>query len=203
MVCHRNQFGYRLFFLPLPADIFSSVFHSLNSIKKSACCYFKLLYLSFEQFIFKHWAAYPKFNPGAIWQDLNLKYTTVTFSFSSHSVIMARGPTYLIFKAMDCYNSSPPKLMRRETACCICKYFIEGKYQLHHLLIFILQLLLAYFVNISISCYTFQFLCNMQDFVRYVKIVRSFEEFGWTGTIPILLTLQGTIMLKLFINLLA
>lgn len=47
MVCQRNQFGYRLFFLPLPADIFASVFHSLNSIKKSACCYFKLRHISF------------------------------------------------------------------------------------------------------------------------------------------------------------
>lgn len=47
MVCHRNQFGYRLFFLPLPADIFASVFYSSNSTKKSACCYFKLGHLSF------------------------------------------------------------------------------------------------------------------------------------------------------------
>lgn len=54
MVCHRNQFGYRLFFLPPPADIFSSVFHSLNSIKKSARCYFKLRHLSLSFFLAIH-----------------------------------------------------------------------------------------------------------------------------------------------------
>lgn len=109
MVCHRNQFGYRLFFLPLPADIFSSVFHSLNSIKKPACCYFKLLYLSFEQFIFKQWAIYPKFNPSAFSQDLNSACTTILLLFSGRSVIMVKDPIYLIFKGIDGYNSSSPK----------------------------------------------------------------------------------------------
>lgn len=180
MVCHRNQFGYRLFFLPLPADICSSVFHSLNSIKKSACCYFKLLYLSFEQFIFKHPAVYPKFNPSAIWQDLNSKCTSIMF-FSGHSVIMARDPTGLIFKDIDGCKSSPSKLIRMAAVRYESKYIREGEHQLRHLFKFALQIFLAYFVNIAISCYTFQALCSMQDFVRYVETVRNFEEISWTG----------------------
>lgn len=137
MVCHRNQFGYRLFFLPLPADIFSSVFHSLNSIKKSACCYFKLLYLSFEQFIFKQRAAHPKFDPRAIWQDLNPKYATI-ITFSGHLVIMVRHHIYLVFK---CCTFSIPKLKGKQYTT--CKYFGEVK-QFHYLFKFALQILACF-----------------------------------------------------------